>query len=140
MLKILIVFVCRVDAVAHQHGIAPILIERIASHIVEYGVGNAFDTLPTGIDFLNSSPAVFDISTILFGNAFHHLIKFLIQFVLVRDLLFHIAPLVLQVEDNLIVNGFFVQIFVNERAKTMFRFIGHLGILGVTAFFLLLVE
>ena len=62
MLKILIVFVCRVDAVANQQGIAPILIERIASHIVEYGVGNAFDTLLAGIDFLNSSPAVFDIS------------------------------------------------------------------------------
>ena len=120
MLKILIVFVCRVDTVAHQHGIAPILIERIASHIVEYGVGNAFDTLPTGIDFLNSSPAVFDISTILFGNALHHLIEFLIQFVLVRDLLFHIAPLILQVENYLIVNGFLVQILVDKRAKTMF--------------------
>ena len=99
------------------------MLKQTKSYIVKNAIANTLDALLGGIDFLQGSPAVFHHLALLVGQLTSgcQCSQLLVNFLLVGKLLFYVAVFVLQVEDNLVFHGLFVQILVDIRAKGALR-------------------
>ena len=99
------------------------MLQQAKSHIIKDAITDTFDALLCRIDFFQGCPSVFHHFTLLVGQLTSgcQCSQLLVNFLLVGKLLFYVAVFILQVEDNLVFHGLFVEIFVNVRPKCAFR-------------------
>ena len=119
----LVVPVSLIDGTSHQHGVTPVVLQQAKSHIVKDAITDTLDALLCRIDFFQGCPSVFHHFTLLVGQLTSgcQCSQLLVNFLLVGKLLFYVSVFILQVEDNLVFHGLFVEIFVNVRPKCAFR-------------------